>query len=154
MKSWIISILAIAAVATSCLAAAQPPHAGSPGKDNGPPGGGHESARKAGKEDHHDDDRLEDAASLVLAGIAAAEARQLARSHGAYRGKPLPPGIRKNLARGKPLPPGIAAQTIPPDMRARLPHNEGYEWRRYGTDLVLVSLASAVAADVLVDVFD
>src|SRR5688572_22569297 len=29
-------------------------------------------------------------------------------------GKPLPPGIAKNVARGKPLPPGIAKRSVPP----------------------------------------
>ena len=31
-------------------------------------------------------------------------------------GKPLPPGIAKNVARGKPLPPGIAKQALPTDL--------------------------------------
>jgi hypothetical protein len=35
-------------------------------------------------------------------------ASELVRRHGFTAGKPLPPGIRKNLARGKLLPPGIA----------------------------------------------
>lgn len=38
-------------------------------------------------------------------------------------------------------------------MLAGLPHYDGYEWQQYGTDLVLVSIASALIADVLVDVF-
>jgi Ni/Co efflux regulator RcnB len=39
-------------------------------------------------------------------------------------------------------------------MLARLPRYDGYEWRIYGSDLVLVATATAVIADVLFDVFD
>lgn len=91
--------------------------------------------------------------SLVLAGISIAQARDLATVHHVTGYKPLPPGIRRNLARGKPLPPGIAKQSLPPGMLRSLPRHEGYEWQRCGSDLILVSLASAVIADVLVDVF-
>lgn len=91
--------------------------------------------------------------SLVLAGISISQARDLAVTHHVTGYKPLPPGIRRNLARGKPLPPGIAKQSLPPGMLGSLPRHEGYEWQRCGADLVLVSLASAVIADVLVDVF-
>lgn len=65
-----------------------------------------------------------------------------------------PPGIRKNLARGKPLPPGIAKKMVPGPMLARLPAYPGYEWRIAGSDLVLVAIATAVVADVLLNVFD
>lgn len=149
MKS-VISLAAVLTAALSSVAlAAPPPHANNPGGDHGPPSG-----EGGGRPDHGDDDHFDEAVALVLAGIAAGEARELADVYGARGGKPLPPGIRKNLARGKPIPPGIAMQSIPGDMRARLPHYDGYEWRRYGTDLVLVSIASAVIADVLIDVFD
>ena len=155
MKSRIVVTLAVAAFATSGLAAAQPPHANNPDKGAGPPAKVERGDGVSGREHRQGNrDDVEDAVSLIVAGIAAAEARELARTHGIRGGKPLPPGIRKNLARGKPLPPGIAMQSIPPGMLSQLPHYDGYEWRRYGTDLVLVSLASAVIADVLVDVFD
>ena len=38
-------------------------------------------------------------------------------------------------------------------MLAELPVYPGYEWRVYGSDLVLVSAATAVIAEVLMDVF-
>jgi hypothetical protein len=38
-------------------------------------------------------------------------------------------------------------------MLAHLPRYPGYEWRVYGSDLVLVAVATAVIADVLLDVF-
>ena len=91
--------------------------------------------------------------TLISAGINVALARELAESHRYTGYKPLPPGIRKNLARGKPLPPGIAKRGLPGPLLAELPHHEGYDWRQAGTDLVLVAVATAVIADVLVDVF-
>lgn len=67
---------------------------------------------------------------LIQSGISAAAARDLFRGSGdaeeSY--KPLPPGIRKNLARGKPLPPGIAKTRLPGGYVGRLPHYSGYEW--------------------------
>lgn len=85
-------------------------------------------------------------------GIQAAEARRLAKQYkfGGY--KPLPPGIRKNLMRGKPLPPGIARTRLPAGYLAALPVYQGYEWRGYGSDLVLVAVASNLIADVIMDV--
>jgi Ni/Co efflux regulator RcnB len=39
-------------------------------------------------------------------------------------------------------------------MLARLPVYPGYEWQVAGTDLILVAVATAVVADVLLNVFD
>lgn len=91
---------------------------------------------------------------LVYAGISAALAREYALDYGFGGYSALPPGIRKNLARGKPLPPGIAKKMVPGSMLGRLPRHPGYEWRIAGTDLILVSVATAVVADILYDVFD
>lgn len=66
--------------------------------------------------------------------------------------KPLPPGIRKNLARGKPLPPGIAKRTAPHDLVAALSVPRGYEIVEVGLDVFLVEVATAVIHDVLLDV--
>ncbi len=95
------------------------------------------------------------AAALVTAGITAALAHRYALDAGLTPGayKPLPPGIRKNLARGKPLPPGIARKSAPSALLGRLPRHPGYEWRMAGTDLVLVQIGTAIVADVLRDVF-
>lgn len=92
--------------------------------------------------------------NLLYAGITAALARDYAHDYGLSGYSSLPPGIRKNLARGKPLPPGIAKKMVPGSMLGRLPRYDGYEWRIAGTDLVLISLATAVVADILYDVFD
>jgi len=66
--------------------------------------------------------------------------------------KPLPPGIRKNLARGKPLPPGIAKKTLAPDLVRLLPPRSGYEVVQVGWDVVLVEVATGIIHDVLMDV--
>lgn len=92
--------------------------------------------------------------SLRQAGISVTTARGYATEYHVTGYAPLPPGIRKNLARGKPLPPGIAKKMVPGPMLARLPVYPGYEWRVAGSDLVLVAIATAVVADILVNVFD
>lgn len=99
------------------------------------------------------DDRL--SRDLAFAGITVAAASLLVDDLNIPRSnyKPLPPGIRKNLARGKPLPPGIASQSLPGSYISRLPVHAGYEWIGAGTDLLLVEAGSRVIADVLVDVF-
>lgn len=65
----------------------------------------------------------------------------------------LPPGIQKNLARGKPLPPGIAKK-LDGRLVSRLPHYEGYDWVRAGTDLILVAVATGIIYEVLHDIMD
>lgn len=89
----------------------------------------------------------------VTAGISFGQARELAVSYQQTGYQQLPPGIRKNLARGKPLPPGIAKKLGHSQMLSQLPQHEGYQWQVCGSDLVLVSIATMVVADILTDVF-
>ncbi|MDR5865630.1 anti-virulence regulator CigR family protein [Halomonas koreensis] len=65
----------------------------------------------------------------------------------------LPPGIRQNLARGKPLPPGIAKR-LDAGIRRDLPHYDGHEWRRVGSDVVLVDITRDIIRAVIRDVLD
>jgi hypothetical protein len=92
--------------------------------------------------------------SALSVTITFGQARRIAVDMGATRYKPLPPGIRKNLARGKPLPPGIARQLAPSPMLARLPVYPGHEWRIAGADLVLVAVGSAIVVEILANVFE
>jgi len=110
---------------------------------------------KTKKKDHPHSDDSEKISTLVTAGISVAAARDLFRGTGGIPGsyKPLPPGIRKNLARGKPIPPGIAKTRLPVTYMGKLPHYPGYEWLGAGLDLLLVQTASGIIADVLIDVF-
>ena len=114
-----------------------------PSKDKGKSG--------KGKTDFSIDASL---SATVTAGISIGDARRLASSHGITGGKPLPPGIRKNLARGKPMPPGIQKTRMPGSFIDELPHHKGYEWQQAGTDLVLVVTGSLVISDILEGVFD
>ncbi|WP_437374620.1 anti-virulence regulator CigR family protein [Inquilinus limosus] len=61
----------------------------------------------------------------------------------------LPPGTARNLARGKPLPPGIAKRILPPDLLARLPRYDGYEYCMIGSDIVLAAIATGIILDIL-----
>ena len=91
---------------------------------------------------------------MVSAGISFGNARELAARYELTGSKPLPPGIRKNLARGKPMPPGIQKTRMPASFINQLPDHEGYEWQQAGTDLVLVVTGSLVISDILEGVFD
>ena len=90
----------------------------------------------------------------ISAGISIGEVRQIATRYELTGMKPLPPGIRKNLARGKPMPPGIAKTRLPDGFVSQLPRHDGYEWQRAGGDLVLVASGSLVISDILAGVFD
>lgn len=90
----------------------------------------------------------------ITAGISIGDARQLATHYDLTGSKPLPPGIRKNLARGKPMPPGIAKTRLPDPFVSALPRHPGYEWQQAGADLVLVASGSLVISDILRGVFD
>jgi Ni/Co efflux regulator RcnB len=151
------SVLALALSASLITAhpagAAPPEGKGKPHKEHK-----HEKAQKSEKAKKGDSSpgpksSSETTAPLVSAAIGFDKARQIAVANHYTGYGALPPGIRKNLARGKPLPPGIAKKTVPGPMLAQLPSYPGHEWRIYGSDLVLVAVATAVIADVLFDVF-
>ena len=110
-----------------------------------------EGKQKAGKDNFSVDAGV---SGTISAGISIGDARNLAAHYGLTGSKPLPPGIRKNLARGKPLPPGIQKTRMPDDFIGQLPHHPGYEWRQAGADLVLVVSGSLVISDILEGVFD
>lgn len=61
-------------------------------------------------------------------------------------GPSLPKGL--TIAKGKPLPQGYGK---PLDSRALqgLPRYEGYEWRRVGSDVVLVTVATGIVYTIL-----
>ena len=113
---------------------------------------GQHDDNKGRHDDKGHDDRHQP--SLRHAGISARDARKWKKQYKVGGYKPLPPGIRKNLARGKPVPPGIAMTRLPDGYVRHLPRYEGYEWRGYGTDLVLVHVLSNKIADVILDALD
>jgi Ni/Co efflux regulator RcnB len=106
-----------------------------------------------GKPDKSSVDASVDAQALIHPDIDYDEIRAIAVAEHRTGYRSLPPGIAKNLARGKPLPPGIAKKTVPDAVLHHLPTYPDYEWRRCGTDLVLVQIATQVVAEVMANIF-
>jgi len=139
----IITLIWITTLFTATLQADPQKDKGKSGKSN--------NEEKTVKSDFTVDSNF---SATVTAGISIGDARRLASDYKLTGGKPLPPGIRKNLARGKPMPPGIQKTRMPASFISQLPHHKGYEWQQAGTDLVLVVAASLVISDILEGVFD
>ncbi|WP_043239127.1 anti-virulence regulator CigR family protein [Stutzerimonas azotifigens] len=57
------------------------------------------------------------------------------------RGGPVPAHVQ--LVKGKPLPQGYGKR-LPDATLARLPRYDGYEWRRVGSDMVLVAVTTGI----------
>lgn len=140
---------------------AAPPEGKGNGKSHAKVQNGPEWNGKSGMNGHGErrkDDRNAAAVEdLVTTGLTVAAIEGLLgerRRELLYSGaKPLPPGIRKNLARGKPLPPGIAKRYVNPDLRSALPYHDGYDWVQTGSDLVLVQAATGLVSEVIRNVF-
>ncbi|NAO54625.1 anti-virulence regulator CigR family protein [Pseudomonas syringae] len=62
------------------------------------------------------------------------------------RGQPLPPGV--HIAKGRPLPPGYGKRLDSRSLQY-LPQYDGYEWRRLGTDVVLIAVGSGIVYAIL-----
>lgn len=158
MKSFIqrasIALLLSSTLVIQPVMADPPPGKGNPNKGNqGDQGNQGNNGNKGNSGNSGNKDNSDLALSLVVAGITAIAAQNLAVNYGMVGYSPLPPGIAKNLARGKPLPPGISKKYPPNAMLGQLPYHPGYEWRIAGSDLILVSIGTAIVADVLRDVF-
>lgn len=88
----------------------------------------------------------------IIQDYYAAHAGDSHKNSKKQKGKPLPPGIAKNLARGKPLPPGIAKQSLPGDLVRQLPPvRSGYERVIVDGRVLLVEIATQLIHDVLMD---
>ncbi|MDW7746037.1 anti-virulence regulator CigR family protein [Halomonas sp.] len=112
-----------------------------------------EEYRDRERDEYRDRERYRDEARRPM--IDEREVREIFRSRREYLHhddrNSLPPGIRMNLERGKPLPPGIA-RNFDERVRRDLPDYEGYEWRRVGTDAVLVDLTNDIIHEVIHDI--
>lgn len=62
------------------------------------------------------------------------------------RGNPLPANI--HVERGRPLPRGYGRPLDPAALR-HLPQYDGYQWRRLGSDVVLVAIGSGLVYEIL-----
>jgi hypothetical protein len=143
LNLFLITMLSVTSLFTATLLADPPKNKGKPDKSHNEQG--------SDKASLNIDAGL---SVMVSAGISIGDARKLASEYQLTGGKPLPPGIRKNLARGKPMPPGIQKTRMPDSFISQLPYHEGMEWRQAGTDLVLVVSGSLVISDILAGVFD
>jgi hypothetical protein len=94
---------------------------------------------------------LESLADATIDSITAQTIRGYFQSH-PMQFQGLPPGIARNLARGKPLPPGIAKRYLPSDLRTQLTAYTGYEMLIADRNILLVSVASGLITDILLDV--
>ncbi len=139
----IVTMISVASLYTATLLADPPKNKGKPDKISCEEG--------ADKYNFSVDTNL---SIMVTAGISIGDARRLASKYKLTGGKPLPPGIRKNLGRGKPMPPGIQKTRMPDSFINQLPAHKGFEWQQAGTDLVLVVTGSLVISDILEGVFD
>ncbi|TDR56593.1 nickel/cobalt transporter regulator [Halomonas ventosae] len=114
---------------------------------------GRDEYRDRERDEYRDRERYRDEARRPM--IDEREVREIFRSRREYLHHDdrdsLPPGIRMNLERGKPLPPGIA-RNFDERVRRDLPYYEGYEWRRVGTDAVLVDLTNDIIHEVIHDI--
>lgn len=90
--------------------------------------------------------------SVTLAPEVRVQIKDYYRSIDARGVEALPPGIRKRLARGKPLPPGIAKQVVPSGLLSRVRVPDGYRLYEVGLDVLLVEVATNIVHDVLMDV--
>lgn len=67
------------------------------------------------------------------------------------RGPALPSHV--HIVKGKPLPPGYGKR-LPAATLAHLPHYPGYEWRRVGSDMVLITISTGLVYEILAGVLD
>ncbi len=139
----IVTMISATSLYTATLLADPPKNKGKPDKIS--------SEESADKNNFSVDTNL---SVMVTAGISIGDARRLASKYKLTGGKPLPPGVRKNLGRGKPIPPGIQKTRMPDLFINQLPDHKGFEWQQAGTDLVLVVTGSLVISDILEGVFD
>lgn len=133
------------------LQAAPPEGKGKPEKGNP-----HHQQGNRGHDKHYDkrpDRDFSGSARPIIAYVPYDNIRRLAIDYRYTGYRALPPGIQKNLARGKPLPPGIAKQAVPEPLLRQLPVYPGYEWGVYGTDLILISVATGLIQQILYGIF-
>ena len=64
-------------------------------------------------------------------------------------GRPLPPGLQKHIDRTGQLPPGLQKRSLPGDLRNRLPHRAGQDYRVVGNDIVLIETATNLVLDIM-----
>jgi Ni/Co efflux regulator RcnB len=162
--SRLIASLSIAALLASSLASAAPQ--GGPGQEqdprNGQPGQGHQQGNsQQGNQGHqqngqpaHNQPQNQQRQPQQANNRHGqppqdfAPVRQQFYDHREQigRGPDLPPGVR--IEHGRPLPHGYGKRL---DARALhgLPQYNGYEWRRVGSDVVLIAITTGIVYTIL-----
>ncbi|GAB3377051.1 hypothetical protein GCM10027514_13910 [Azotobacter armeniacus] len=74
-----------------------------------------------------------------------------AQRHHIGRGPALPAHVK--IVKGRPLPPGWGHRLSTRQLH-HLPHYHGYEWRRAGSNLLLVDSRNGIVHEVLHGVLD
>lgn len=76
----------------------------------------------------------------------------ISQNRGSFgRGNPLPANI--HVERGRPLPRGYGRPLDAGALR-HLPHYDGYQWRRLGSDVVLVAIGTGLVYEILDNVLN
>jgi hypothetical protein len=71
-------------------------------------------------------------------------------ARGGVVGKPLPPGLAKQLRRNGRLPPGLQKKALPGDLAALLPGlPPGHRYAAVGNDVVLIEQATGLILDIM-----
>lgn len=109
-------------------------------------------SRGKGKAKDKRSSAVEVISSVTFTQLERAEIERFFRDNASPGLEALPPGIRKNLARGKPLPPGIAKQVLPSTLEGMLPIREGYRRVAVGADIILIEIATGLIVDILAEV--
>lgn len=140
MPNRLMTALGIAILTASALAHAVPPDPRGNGDNRGDQGrGGHEQHGRGGPDNPNWRRPAQDFGPV----------RQIIRDDPKHftRGGPPPRNVR--IVRGQPLPRGYYGERLDNRALARLPAYHGYEWRRAGSDIILIEIGSGLVYEVL-----
>jgi Ni/Co efflux regulator RcnB len=150
----LIAGLGVLMLSASALVQAAPPDQrgghddNGPGQhqDHGPQGGPQDNRGNDHRNDQHADNRGNDRGGRPPQDFG--DVRRTIQEHREVigRGQPLPPNI--HVVKGHPLPRGYGRRLDDRSLQY-LPRYDGYEWRRLGTDVVLVAIGSGIVYEIL-----
>jgi Ni/Co efflux regulator RcnB len=120
-------------------------------QDHGPQGGPQDNRGNDHGNDHRNDQHADNRGNDHRGGRPPqdfGDVRRTIQEHREVigRGQPLPPNI--HVVKGHPLPRGYGRRLDDRSLQY-LPRYDGYEWRRLGTDVVLVAIGSGIVYEIL-----
>jgi Ni/Co efflux regulator RcnB len=150
----LIAGLGVLMVSASALVHAAPPdqrggnddHGPGQHQDRGPQGGPQDNRGNDHGNDHRNDAHADNRGGRPPSDFG--DVRRTIQEHREVigRGQPLPPNI--HIVKGHPLPQGYGRRLDDRSLQY-LPRYDGYEWRRLGTDVVLVAIGSGIVYEIL-----